>query len=154
MPRDVRRARPGRHPGLCHNQLPIVDDSDPAAVAEYCDVNPSWCVPACPDDGDPVECPEYDVHPSMDRAQNSEPDQITNENYGHDYGEQMWIDYYSSRGAMKSPTKLLNDATSGWNSGYGTSFFAPKQTGAVQVWAAVHDNRGGVAWAGTTLIVR
>ncbi len=141
-------------PGLCHNQPPLVDDTSAEAVDAFCAKNPYFCVPACPDDGDPLECPEFDVHPSMDRAQNSEPDQITNENYGHSYGEQMWIDYYSSRGAMKSATKLLNDATSGWNSGYGTSFFAPKEKGAVQLWAAVHDNRGGVAWAGTTVIVR
>jgi len=140
--------------GPCHNRPPLVDDTDAEAVAAYCTAYPKYCVPACADDGDPIECPGYDVHPSMDRALNSEPDQITNENYGHSYGEQMWIDYYSSRGAMGSATKLLNDATAGWNSGYGTNFYAPSKKGAVSVWAAVHDNRGGVSWAGTTLIVR
>jgi len=140
--------------GPCHNAPPLVDDSDADAVAAYCTAYPKYCVPPCADDGDPIECPGYDVHPSMDRSQNSEPDQITNENYGHNYGEQMWIDYYSSRGALGSATKLLNDATSGWNSGYGTNFYAPSKKGAVSVWAAVHDNRGGVAWAGTTIVVR
>jgi hypothetical protein len=66
----------------------------------------------------------------------------------------MWIDYYSTRGGLKSATRLLHDATSGWSNAYGTVFYAPDTPGPVELWAAVHDNRGGVAWAGTTLVVR
>jgi hypothetical protein len=140
--------------GECHNAPPLIDGSDPEAVSAYCKERPQYCVPTCKDDGDIDKCPAYYVSPSMERTDNDEPDQITNEAYGHAYGEQMWIDYYSSRGAMRSATKLLNDATAGWNDAYGTDFYAPSTAGAVRVWAAVHDNRGGVSWAGTTLIVR
>ncbi|HWP10120.1 MAG TPA: hypothetical protein VNN72_30465 [Polyangiaceae bacterium] len=140
--------------GECHNASPIIDTGNPEVVDQYCKDHPKYCVPTCEDDADPLKCPKHDVHPSMERTDNDELDAVTNEAYGHSYGEQMWIDYYSSRGAMGSPTKLLNDATGGWNTGYGTAFFAPSTPGAVRVWAAVHDNRGGVAWAGTTLIVR
>jgi len=140
--------------GECHNAPPLLDGSDQAAVDAYCTEHPHYCVPTCKEDADPIECPKHDVHPSLEQKDNDEPDQITNESYGHSYGEQMWIDYYSSRGAMGSPTKLLNDATAGWNYGWGTAFFAPSTPGVVRVWAAVHDNRGGVSWAGTTLVVR
>lgn len=138
----------------CVNRPPDVDWNDRDAVNGYCEKHPTYCIPTCADDGDPLECPGYDVHPGVDTAASSEPDQITNENYGHSYVEQMWIDYYSTRGALKSPTKLLQDATAGWNGGYGTEFYAPDTAGPVQLWAAVHDNRGGVAWAGITLVVR
>jgi hypothetical protein len=145
---------PGVPFGECHNAPPIIDTENAHVVNTYCQKHPSFCVPTCADDGDPLECPGHDVHPSMERTDNDELDQITNDSYGHVYGEQMWIDYYSSRGAMGSSTKLLNDATAGWNYGYGTNFYAPSEPGPVRVWAAVHDNRGGVSWAGTTLIVR
>ena len=138
----------------CVNRPADVDWNDEVAVNQYCADHPTYCVPPCADDGDPLECPGYDVHPGVDKEASSEPDQITQEVYGRDYVEQMWIDYYSTRGGFKAPTKLLQDASAGWNSGYGTEFYAPDTKGPVQVWAAVHDNRGGVEWAGITLIVR
>jgi hypothetical protein len=138
----------------CVNRPSAVDFGDPTAVSYYCEMHPTLCIPTCSDDGDPLKCPGYGVHPTVYRDPNSEPDQITNESYGHAYVEQMWIDYYSTRGGLKSATRLLQDATSGWNDAYGTVFYAPDTPGPVELWAAVHDNRGGVAWAGTTLVVR
>ena len=63
----------------------------------------------------------------------------------------MWIDYYTDGGGFKSDVRLLNDATSGWNDAYGTDFYAPKDAKLSRLWAVVHDNRGGAAWAGITV---
>ncbi len=63
----------------------------------------------------------------------------------------MWINYYTEAGGFKSPVRLLNDATTGWNDKFSTDFYAPKAAGTFRVWALVHDNRGGVAWSGITL---
>jgi hypothetical protein len=66
----------------------------------------------------------------------------------------MWIDYYSTRGNFHSATKLLNDATTGYNEDNGTQYYAPNVTGPVSLWVVMHDNRGGVSWVGTTLLIQ
>jgi hypothetical protein len=41
----------------------------------------------------------------------------------------------------------LRDATEGWQGDHSdTGFFAPKDPGPFHIWAAAHDNRGGVQW--------
>ena len=110
-------------------------------------------VPRCEDDGDPIECPGYDIRPVYSLEEPAEPDAVSNDTYGRSFGEQMWINYYTTRGSVKSEARLLNDATKKYNSDFGTEFYAPSTPGPVQVWAVVHDNRGGVSWSGTTLYV-
>lgn len=125
----------------------------PEPVDIDCTAWPSLCVPSCAQDGDQLKCPATEISLSID-PNTFEPDQVTNDAYSKQYGEQMWIDYYSTAGKFKSGTKLLNDATSGWNNENFTEFYAPSATGLVHVWVVVHDNRGGVSWAGTTLKVQ
>jgi hypothetical protein len=108
------------------------------------------CIPTCADDGK-SPCPAYPIQPTLIQAQNQEQDDVSVMQLGHPAGEQMWIDYYTDGGGFKSPVRLLNDATSGWNPDYGTDFYASKDAKISRVWALVHDNRGGVAWAGITL---
>ncbi|HTQ08154.1 MAG TPA: hypothetical protein VMI54_30075 [Polyangiaceae bacterium] len=115
-----------------------------------CATWPTLCIPSCKDDGDVRKCPANEIALGIDPS-TFEPDQVTNDAYGTNYGEQMWIDYYATSGNFKSGTKLLNDATTGYNSQHFTDFYAPSSTGLVRVWVVVHDNRGGVSWAGTTL---
>jgi hypothetical protein len=110
-------------------------------------------VPACPEDGDPAACDGVPVSPLVDRM-SAELDAVTASAYGRNYQEMLWISYYATGGALKSDTRLLNDATRGWNADYGTEFYAPSKPGPVRIIAAVHDNRGGVAWAGTTILVK
>lgn len=122
-----------------------------------CDKFGTLCMPACPDDGDPTKCPPHDLRIDVDST-TFERDDVTNDAYGEsdgvNYGEQMWIDYYSTRGNFHSTTKLLNDATSGYNNVNGTQFYAPKDKGPVSLWVVTHDNRGGVSWVGTTLMIQ
>lgn len=116
---------------------------------------PERCVPTCPDDGDP-KCPGYNLNPLVDKNDpaNQDQDDVSAKLLGRQVGEQMWINYYTEEGSFKSPVRLLNDASSGWNKDYGTKFYAPKAPGLVRVWGVVHDNRGGVAWAGVTLKIQ
>ena len=65
----------------------------------------------------------------------------------------MWINYYVDRGELTSGVRLLNDAQKGWNSQYETKFRAPRKLGPVNLWAAVHDNRGGVGWVRQVILV-
>jgi hypothetical protein len=118
-----------------------------------CDAYPTLCMATCPDDGNPTKCPPRDLALQID-PRSFEKDDVSNDSYGTNYGEQMWIDYYSTRGNFHSTTKLLNDATSGYNSNHGTQFYAPSTPGPVQIWIVAHDNRGGVSWVGTTLSIQ
>ncbi len=113
------------------------------------------CVPSCAADGD-SSCPAYAIRPTVDKSNvsNQNQDDVSKQLLGRNVGEQMWIDYYTDAGKFKSAVRLLSDATSGWNDDYGTKYYAPKAPGLARVWALVHDNRGGVGWAGVTLKVQ
>jgi hypothetical protein len=129
------------------------DEADPID----CAVEPSRCVETCEDDGD-ATCPGIKFRPFLgdplgDPREIAEPDDVSAKYYGRNVGEQMWINYYVDRGGLKSEARLLNDATTGWNEDYGTSFYAPKEPGLVTLWSVVHDNRGATNWVRTRLRV-
>lgn len=121
-------------------------------IPDTLDCNTAPCIRACNADGT-KDCPDIHVRPFVDRA-SAEVDQVSVDAYGQTFQEQMWIDYYVSRGGLKSEVRLLNDATAGWNDDYGTEFHAPKKPGIVTIFAVVHDNRGGVNWARQEVLVQ
>ena len=137
---------------ICLNDTCTSGSIDPATLAFDCALHPERCVPTCVDDGDP-KCPGYSLNPIIDKSdpRNQDQDDVSAKLLGRQVGEQMWINYYTEAGGFKSPVRLLNDATTGWNDKFSTDFYAPKDPGPFRVWALVHDNRGGVAWSGITL---
>ncbi|HYP74388.1 MAG TPA: hypothetical protein VER12_00450 [Polyangiaceae bacterium] len=143
--------------GFCVGEdcLPLAGSAPPAEID--CDKaeQSARCVPTCADDGDGT-CPGYSFRPTIDKndSRNQDRDDVSAQLLGTNVGEQMWINYYADAGGFKSPLRLLNDATNGWNDDYGTEFYAPKEPGLVRIWAVAHDNRGGAAWSGITLKVQ
>lgn len=105
------------------------------------------CIPACPGDGD-SSCPEYTIKPVIPQDKPPEQDLVSGLN------EQMWIRYYADGGKLRSQVRLLSDATTGWNSDYGTTFRAPKKKGPMHIWAVAQDNRGGASWVRVTIVVQ
>ncbi len=61
--------------------------------------------------------------------------------------EQIWVDYYSDRGALQDEARLLFDTRSGRVSGSEVTFRPFEEPGEGHLWAVVHDNRGGVSWS-------
>jgi hypothetical protein len=120
---------------------------DPANLPE------ELTVEHCPEDGDPAACDAVPLRPLIN-PDSAERDEVTAVAYGRNYQEQLWVSYYATDGRLKSDTRLVNDATRGWNSDYGTEFYPPSKLGPVRLFAAVHDNRGGVAWSGVTILVK
>lgn len=118
-----------------------------AAVEVDCKETPERCVAPCKDDGDP-SCPAIEVKPAIDVQQ--ERDAVSSELFKNEVTEQMWINYYVDHGGI-SDARLLNDTNSGWNNEYRAQLRAPKDAGPVQVWAVIHDNRGGMDFARVTL---
>jgi hypothetical protein len=96
---------------------------------------------------------DFEIRPEVYRA-SIEDDEITKDAYDRDYEEQMWINYYISRGELRSDVRLLNDATTGLNEEFSTFFYPSHDPGPITLWAVVHDNRGGTAWARGTLWVQ
>ena len=134
----------------------IVGDADPSsgeALELPCEFSAQRItVPACADDGDRT-CPEYAIRPILRLDEVVEEDSVAAQAYGNDLVEQMWINYYVDRGGLRSPVRLLADATQGPNEDYGSGFFAPEDPGPVHLWAVVHDNRGGMGWVRQTIWV-
>jgi hypothetical protein len=128
--------------------LTLASPTDPCASP-----GDARCVPICADDGDVQKCTGYDLKPVIDGTlpANAEADTAAELDYGRAYDEEMWIDYYADHGNFSPPVKLLRDAQTGFSAAYDTKFYAPKDAGPIQVWAVVHDNRGGVSWEGFTL---
>lgn len=148
----------------CVGESCLADCTDPEKCVQPDVIEPADCgegqappclprLPRCKEDGDPVECPGHDIRPLYNVDVPAELDEVSNETYGRSNTEQMWINYYTTRGAVKSDARLLNDATKQYNRDFGTEFYAPSTPGPVRVWAVVHDNRGGMSWAGATLYI-
>jgi hypothetical protein len=154
------RGQPVADPAVCLKDDCLPLGGSAPAVDFDCDdpehpEQSARCVPTCADDGDPA-CTGYAFRPTIDKhdSANQDIDEVSAKQLGRTVGEQMWIDYYTDAGGFKSPVRLLNDATNGWNDDYGTEFYAPKTPGLSRIWAVAHDNRGGMAWSGITLKVR
>jgi hypothetical protein len=108
-------------------------------------------VPRCTE-GDQDRCPTRELAPVIDRA-SAEVDSDAKGPNGETYLEQLWVQYYATSGAFTSASKLVNDATQGWNDDHATSWRIATVAGPARIWAVVHDNRGGVAWAEADIIV-
>lgn len=127
-----------------------VDCQTTPAVEVSCDDEPERCVELCKDDGD-ASCPKIEVKPDI--LQEIETDDVSSRLFKTTVTEQMWVNYYVDRGAM-SEVRLVNDSNSGWNPKYRGELRAPKDTGPLQIWAVVHDNRGGMDFTRITLGVK
>jgi hypothetical protein len=114
-----------------------------------CSPDDPRCFPQCTD-GDQGKCDKHTVKLIVDPS-SAEIDSVAKETAGHDVLEQMWVNYYTDAGKLEHEVKLLNDATTGWNDKHEADLRTPQGLGTFHVWAAAHDNRGGVGWARVTL---
>jgi hypothetical protein len=69
---------------------------------------------------------------------------------GESLKEEIWVDYYLTSGKMKDDTEILYDPHAGALSGTADDLYAAQTAGDEQIWAVVHDNRGGVSWLQVT----
>jgi hypothetical protein len=91
-------------------------------------------------------CPEVPINAIIDRA-SAELDPGALDAQGRQLSEQLWVDYYATDGKLAKGARLVNDATKGWNDDNGVMYTPPAPGTKVYLFAVVHDNRGGVAWA-------
>ncbi len=65
---------------------------------------------------------------------------------GNPQTEMMWVDYFASSGDLDKAARLVNDATTGFNDDNGVKLTLPGAPQTVELFAVVHDSRGGVQW--------
>ena len=68
--------------------------------------------------------------------------------------EQIWVDYYSTIGDFSGDARLLFDPAQGRVSESEVKYQSPFDPGDGVIFAVVHDNRGGAAWAQFPVHVR
>jgi hypothetical protein len=111
------------------------------------------CLDACDEDGQIGICPEIEMSVQVEER-SAEADSFAELAYGAQLEETLWVSYFVDRGSVSAPLRLVNDATEGWQSDYGSAILAPKDAGPLRVWAAVRDNRGGISWTRFPAYVR
>lgn len=98
------------------------------------------------------QCPKVEVAVEVD------PDSVDQDAPlslgGEGAPEPMWVNYHTDHGSFMNDVALVNDVTAGFRDNPKTQFLAPESAGPAFVWAAVRDNRGGFAWARTTICVK
>ena len=77
----------------CVGEACLASCTDPTACVQTDVVEPENCgqddappclprLPRCKEDGDPIECPGYDIRPFYDLSQPAELDGVSNDSYG------------------------------------------------------------------------
>jgi hypothetical protein len=77
-------------------------------------------------------------------SQESDPGNLDAD--GHVLNEQLYVDYYLTAGKVKNDVVILFDPRNGRLSNTGDDLYAPQSQGDYQLWAVLHDNRGGATW--------
>jgi hypothetical protein len=75
----------------------------------------------------------------------AEIDPATKNSNGQPLHEAVWVDYFADRGDIQTPILLVSDPTLGIQGDYSTIWIPPPTSGVANLWAVVHDSRGGEA---------
>ena len=73
---------------------------------------------------------------------------------GEQLTEPVWVDYYADGGDLESSVKLVSDALAGYNDDHSVEWLPPDKPGLYNVWAVVHDARGGSAIVSREILVQ
>jgi hypothetical protein len=86
----------------------------------------------------------------------AEVDPTTTGANGQPLLEQVWVDYFADNGDINVPTMLVNDPVAGLQpaSTYTAEWIGPPTAGPVNIWAVLHDSRGGETVIQKTLLVQ
>lgn len=133
-------------------------------TADACSVSPDdRLAPAGCGRPDPFkDCTSYDLDVVVpDDVAELDPSGVSQD--GSPLHETVWVDYFTDQGSLDSPVKLVSDATTGIQRNHGVRWIGPprrerdaEDPGPVPVnlWAVVHDARGGETVIHRTLEVR
>ena len=91
------------------------------------------------------DCQAY----SLDTVVPSSSDEVDPSDLGPNgmpRNEEIWVDYFTTQGALDDDARLLYDPVQGQITSTATKYHAPQAPGPAVLWAVVHDNRDGTSW--------
>ncbi len=98
-------------------------------------------------------CTAYQMGVTMDPGY-AELDPATKGDNGTPLHEEVWVDYFADSGDVQDPLLLLWDAKLGQQANTSTLWIPPPQSGVANLWAVVHDSRGGESVAHQQIVVQ
>ncbi len=137
--------RPNTNPpvlGMTIDGAEMPDDAETAPVVEKCAAKPATpqegggCAPPAADD-----CKTYKIQATVEDVAEVDP-----ESYRPGQPpvkEAVWVDYFADKGDITGFRQLVNDTATGYRPEHATTFTPPAEPGLVNIWAVVHDARGG-----------
>ncbi|MEM6789825.1 MAG: hypothetical protein AAGA56_03650 [Myxococcota bacterium] len=129
-----------------------IDATENAAI-DCDDGTDPRCIDACAADGDEDACPELSLEPIVTPG-SAEVDPIASISKETETFEQVWVDYFATRGFVGAELRLISGADDGPRDDFTSRFYAPAAPGPLSMWAVVKDSRGGTSWVRVRLQVR
>lgn len=125
------------------NENPVIDavTLDGQNVDLQAGISIEHCTSAKIDD-----CPARKIDMVVSDA-SQEIDPINLDKAGQPLREQIYVQYFATAGEFKNDTMVLFDPRAGRLSSTFDEYRGPLNAGEYQLWAVVHDNRGGVSWS-------
>jgi hypothetical protein len=99
------------------------------------------------------DCPATKLDVNVPSS-SQEPDPSNSAPDGAILGESLYVNYFSTAGKIANDTTIIFDPRQGRLADTGNDFRSPPSAGDYQLWAVVHDNRGGVVGQQFRLHVR
>ncbi len=99
------------------------------------------------------DCPTTPLDVVVPTA-SQEPDPSDLDANGNVLKEEIYVDYYLTAGKVASDTVVLFDPRGGQVTATSDALSVPQKAGDYQLWAVVHDNRGGATWQALALHAR
>ena len=99
------------------------------------------------------DCPATKLDVNVPRS-SQERDPSNSAPDGEVMKESLYVHYFSTAGKIANDTTIVYDPRQGRLTDTGNDFRPPLSAGEHQLWAVVHDNRGGVVWQHLALHVR
>jgi hypothetical protein len=99
------------------------------------------------------DCPATKLDVNVPSS-SQEPDPSNSAPDGEVLKESLYVNYFSTAGKIANDTTVIFDPRQGRLADTGNDFRSPLSAGDYQLWAVVHDNRGGVVWQQFPLHVR
>jgi hypothetical protein len=132
------------------NENPVIESV--TYQGEPIDLTAGITLPPCRDVKRRADCPEHEIGVRIPLS-SWERNPSETEPLG-EQREQIWVTYYSDVGSFADAARLLFDPRRGQIPDPDVVFRAPATAGDGTLWAVVHDNRGGAAWAVIPVRVR
>lgn len=142
--------RPNENPenqGISLDDEPLPEDFAEIPTVKRCSVTEDdRRASGCGQQDPTSDCTTYDIEVLVDPSV-AEIDPDSTGKDGSMLTESVWVDYYADGGDLVRDIKLVNDAVKGFNDNREVTWIPPSEAGVVNLWAVLHDARGGASVA-------